>query len=460
MSEDKFYLKFRKADGSSQVDRYQLFKSEQEAKNWRPDRKRPESKDTEEPAEGYESIFEYIAESMDSFRASSTLMPILSAMLPEAEVDKLFKTSKKISSKINETHKYTTAEISISKFNHIEKHLKIIRQLSQAHPLIKGVLLLGLVSICDEITSRLLSYALNKDPRLILNSEKTISMEDLYNSVSKDEILQKYIDKKIEKILRQSHSEQFHDFSNFLSFNATQFDNYSSYLEICERRNLFAHNGGIVNDLYIRKCKEYGIDVSNIDTGSQIKINRKYFNESIDTIEEVCTKLVQSFWRKFSPEELNKADIALNARAVDLISEKRSDLATNLIDFALSGLPKQMRHRDDHTRRMLIINLANSYRASGNSNKAAEIIDAEDWSSVSSIFKLCAHSIKNEYDKAFEVLSSMSVPSDISASSMKEWPVFSGLRSDPNFAEEYKKKFGEPYIDEFHIAPMNADEES
>lgn len=460
MSKDTFFLKFKNSDGTSGVNTFHICKSEKEAKSWHSQKKRSPNRNIEPSEESYKNIFNYIGESMDSFRASSTLIPIVSAMLPEAEVERLFETSQKLSTKTTKTAKYTTNELSIHNFNYIEKHLKRIKQLAQAYPLIKGVLLLGLVSISDEITNRLLSYAFNKDPRLILNSEKTISMKDLYDSNSKDDILQDHISKKIERILRQSHADQFVDFSKFLSIDATKFKNYSKYLEICERRNLFAHNGGIVNDLYIDKCNKYDIDTSNITPGLQIKITRKYFNESIDIIEEVCTKLIQSFWRKFSAEELSDADTALNARAVDLITEKRSNLAINLLEFALHGLPQAMRDRDDRTRRMLIINLANAHRTSGNAEKASAIIDGEDWSSVSNTFKLCAHSIKKEYDMAYDVLASMSIPSDITASNIKEWPVFSGLRSDSRFAEEYKKKFGEPYIDEFNMDQIASEEDA
>lgn len=66
-----------------------------------------------------------------------------------------------------------------------------------------------------------------------------------------------------------------------LNCQVSQFVCVLDFLEICERRNLFTQNAGIVNQTYLSKRQGFGVDISGIKLGTALLVSREYYKEAV-----------------------------------------------------------------------------------------------------------------------------------------------------------------------------------
>jgi hypothetical protein len=58
-------------------------------------------------------------------------------------------------------------------------------------------------------------------------------------------------------------------------------DNWSNFVELCERRNLLVHSGGIISRRYLQVCVEHGVQISeNLKPGVRLEVSPSYYRES------------------------------------------------------------------------------------------------------------------------------------------------------------------------------------
>jgi hypothetical protein len=63
------------------------------------------------------------------------------------------------------------------------------------------------------------------------------------------------VDKEVEVVLRASHTEQFEWFEKNLSVKLRSgLEIWPTFIELTERRNLFAHGDGVVTQQYLSVC--------------------------------------------------------------------------------------------------------------------------------------------------------------------------------------------------------------
>jgi hypothetical protein len=211
------------------------------------------------------------------------------------------------------------------------------------------------------------------------------------------------------------------------------------FIELCERRNLFTHTGGVVSSQYLKNCAEHKCDTSCATLGEPLGIDRKYFLQAIDTIYEVGLKLCFVFWRKFDKPSMNSADSKLNERCMELIRGEAYGLAESLLSFGcrVPGVK-------DEVRRMMIVNLANAVRLQERGSEAQKILDAEDWSATSAEFKVCIAAVYGRLEKVIELMERYG--DQVKPQHYRNWPIFRGLNDKPEFIAAFERVFQEPFI--------------
>ena len=70
-----------------------------------------------------------------------------------------------------------------------------------------------------------------------------------------------------------------------------------------ERRNLFVHNDGIVNERYMHVCSSEGYDCSATKKGARLGVSKDYFSNAHEVVYEIAAKFSHVLWRKLSPED-------------------------------------------------------------------------------------------------------------------------------------------------------------
>jgi hypothetical protein len=307
------------------------------------------------------------------------------------------------------------------------------------------VMVIGLVSAYDAFLTRLLRVVFHKQSDLVLTSNKTIKFSDLLKFNSIDDARISLIDREIETAMRSSHHEQIKFMEDTFKLGLTPDlkDVLPRFVELCERRNLLTHTGGVVSKQYINNCSEHKYDVSKVKPGEKLEVDAAYFSRSVDIINEIGVKICYVLWHKYAKTEGATADNRFNSHCVDLMNARAYGVAESLLKFATkTDRPKL----SESTRLMMTINLANAIRLQDRSAEANKVLEKEDWSATASEFRLCAASVKGDIDTVIGIMKKLGRSGSINADEYRQWPVFRKTRTDERFVKAFEEIFDEPFI--------------
>lgn len=302
------------------------------------------------------------------------------------------------------------------------------------------VMLIGLISTYDAFLGNLLRVAFDVQPQIILTSEKAIKFSDLAQYDSIEAARNSIIDHEIEALLRSSHQEHFQWMEKKFGVQLRKLPAFADFIEVCERRNLITHTGGVVSRQYIANCKEHGIDVQSVAVGDRLFVDQSYYQRAVETVCEIGIKLCYVLWRRLIKGEQDKADSLLNEFGFDLVTSRNYKLAEAILSF---GVDKA---KADSCRRMMIINQANAVRLQKREGEAGKILDAHDWSAVSNEYKISVAAVRGDVDEVVRLMRRGGADGYPGCEDYRSWPVFRGLRTKTKIVEAFQEVFGEPII--------------
>lgn len=304
-------------------------------------------------------------------------------------------------------------------------------------------MIIGLVSVFDAFLSQLLRAVFNLHPEIVLTSEREIKFSDLVKFKSIEDARRAIIDREIDAVLRMSHDEHFEWMQNKFKIPLkSDLPIWPKFIELCERRNLLTHTGGIVSPQYLQNGQKHKFDVSKCAVGTKLGIDASYYKSAVSIVYEIGIKLCSVFWRKFADSEREMADKALNDLGFDLISHSAYDIAEVFLKFGTSALKK---HHSEMGRRMMIINLANAILLQKRKPEAVKLLDKEDWSASSNNFLICVATIKGDMDEVLRLMDEIGSDGLVSKENYRSWPVFRSVKSDERFIAKFAEIFKEPY---------------
>lgn len=302
------------------------------------------------------------------------------------------------------------------------------------------------VSHFDVFIGSIIKIILDTQPNII-SPEKTLSFADIKGFKTIREAVDHLIDKEIDALLFDSHTAHLDWLSKKTGVQLS--DKLSSeiptFIELTERRNLFVHADGIVNERYIRQCKEGDVKVaSDCTKGSELGVDSRYFKNSMECLYRVATKASFLLWRKFKSDEIEKADKFFNDDiAVNLINLKKYKLAENLLEFAGAEFVES----SEEMRKVMSINLALARKLDDRKAEAITEIGKIDWSACSDDLRLGIAALKDDYKEAFRLMEKIGEKSRfINKDSYKNNPIFENLRHHESFPKIYKKIYGEKFV--------------
>ena len=306
------------------------------------------------------------------------------------------------------------------------------------------MMVIGLISSYDAFISQLLKAVANKHNELLLTKDEQIKYSDLIKYPSIEAARDAIIEQNIESVLRTSHQEQFSWMENRFSMQLhSDLPVWPKFIELCERRNLLTHTGGIVSRRYIENCNAHKCDIGDIKVGDRLIVSTQYFGEAVKIIYEIGAKLCHVFWRKFAKEEREKADTELNMLGFNLIYQRAYDLAEIMLHFGVDVIKT---YSSESVRRMMIINLANAWRLRGRTEDAKKLVEKEDWSGWEHQFRICVASIKGEVDTVVSLMREIGASGRPSLEEYRSWPVFRGICENEKFVATFEEVFGESFI--------------
>lgn len=324
----------------------------------------------------------------------------------------------------------------------VDKHNRC-KRLNHATDIIPRNFLIAYVSEFDYFVGALLKNIYILKPDLLNQSDRTFNFKDLSKFSSLDDVREEVIEKDIEQILRSSHTDQFKAIANKVDIETlTKFENWSSFIEITERRNLFVHADGVISTQYQKVCKTVNINIENDQIGTKLDCSKEYLDHTYNIMFEVIVKLGQTIWRKvFGKSDINKelSDTYLIHLLFELLCNEQYDLAVNIGEFAIS----QRAISNDFRKRMMVINLCLAYKYSNQIDKCNKLLESYDWSSVQDVFQLALSCIRDEHEEACRLINALiNSKSDlVTESALHSWPLFKVLKEQENFKEMYQELF-------------------
>lgn len=334
---------------------------------------------------------------------------------------------------------YSVPHNKIGEANKLEGRAK--RAMS-AQVTIPRSLVISLVSHFDAFMGSLLKNMFDVKQEILNTSDKSLTFSQLLQIGDFDKAKKYIVEKEIESVLRKSHSQHFDYIESRLSIPLRKgLDSWGKFIEVTERRNLFAHNDGIVSSQYLTVCAEHKVaGIEEVEAGSILHVDYQYFKDSYECILEIGIKLGQVLWRKLQPSRTKEIDSHLIAVTFGLLLESEYDVVIKILDFARNEL---MRHSNQDQRLTVLVNLAQAHKWKGEGGIAQKIIDSVDWTGVSDKFGLAHMVLIDDFKNATHLLKKLIQVEEISKSEVDEWPLFKEFRKTIDFKNLYVEIFGE-----------------
>jgi hypothetical protein len=316
-----------------------------------------------------------------------------------------------------------------------------------ANKIIKRNFLVSLISQFDTYISDLIKAIFLVRPELLNASEKQITFSELLKFGNVETAKEFIVEKEIESVLRESHTEQFKWLERKLNIPLRKdLPIWKVFIEITQRRNIFIHNDGKVSNQYLSVCKENGVNFpESIKIGTELDIDIKYFEGAFKGLFEIGVKLNQVLRRNLLPEEIESADSSFLNISFELIQNRQYELAKELYDFGDKYIKK---FSTEDLRLRVLLNRAQTYKWLNQEDECVKIIKSIDWTATSDLFRMCSDVLLENYESASESMRSIGNNEKIiNKASYKDWPIFRKFRQ----SEEFKKMYFETYKEPFEI---------
>ncbi|WP_428306352.1 hypothetical protein [Lacipirellula sp.] len=303
-------------------------------------------------------------------------------------------------------------------------------------------LLVALVSQFDYFLGRLVRCLYEIRPSLLEASERSLTLAQLQELSSIEEAKEYLIEKDIETLLRKSHVEQFEWLEQKFGIPLRKdLPSWPKFVEVTQRRNLFAHCNGVVSSQYLIVCKNASVTFE----GTPPKLNESlectpaYFREAYACIFEIAVKLGQVLWRKLAPADVELADVSIIDVSFELLVAEQYGLLIRILDFFTL---QNKKFSSELNRRIMVINHAQAHKWSGDNAGAIKILDKEDWSAAAAKFQLCEAVLRDNFDRAVELMRQIGKDGEVAKTDYEDWPCFKEFRNSPEFTKAYCEIFG------------------
>lgn len=330
---------------------------------------------------------------------------------------------------------------------HTRALLKNILKLSRSEAMFRGNALVGLVSRYDEFLSSLLINAYRKNPGRATSSDRSVTYEEILTLNSLNNVVDLFIAKDIEGLLRESHEYQIKTIDKEFKIGIEEsFSEYAAFVEIMERRNLLVHAGGKASKYYLKKCKDIGYVETNAPSeGDVLGVSQEYFNKSILTLSDIVIRIGFSMACRIYPDKIEDIHSHLLSNiGFSLLMDEEWDLSYRLFSFALSWPEKYI--VDESCRRLYAVNASISLNHLNRHKEAVELLDRYDWSTQSTDFLLAVAVIRHRWTEAEKIMSGMNGEKPFNEDEFRYWPIFNEFRRTREFRRAYKAIYGKRFV--------------
>lgn len=133
-----------------------------------------------------------------------------------------------------------------------------------------------LVTLIEAMANDLLRAVISKHPQK-LGSDKKISLGIVLGSTSIEIIHGHAIDALLNELAYKSPKEYAESVANLMGINLLECSAFHKYIELKATRDVYIHNRGFANDIYVRKAGHY----ARVTAGKLLPADLQYFRKSV-----------------------------------------------------------------------------------------------------------------------------------------------------------------------------------
>lgn len=315
--------------------------------------------------------------------------------------------------------------------------------------------LINLVSCAEcflgDIIKRYFSlYKGEVDGKLIEEKEKVYTIHELEEFSSIEEAKAYIIDKKIENLLRGSFEDWIKFLKQKLGLSIGYIDkDYDTLVEIFQRRNLFIHNKGIINRIYLSNVKESKAYSNTL--GERIILDGEYLEEAIFYLEKNLILIALELWKKREKNDTTRSEFSVKV-AEKYMMQENWKMLESLTTFILND-----KAISDANLKVSQINYWLSQKRLGKINK--EKVQKYDFSGSSMVYIICQMALLDDTKKAIELIERALDTSQITIEAVFEWPVLQEVRGTKEFQEMLiKRNISIPNVEQLFYPEIEVDE--
>jgi len=182
---------------------------------------------------------------------------------------------------INSTRKYNKQQL-LHRYQFLAFHQLAVNGLVQ------------LVTIVEAMLGDIVRAVILKYPQK-LGSKRTISLESVLEAASLEDMHLRALDSLLNELSYKSPKDFAESVNELLSINLLECPAFHRYIEVKASRDVFIHNRGIANDVYVRKAGSH----VRVRSGMALPADTVYFLESYEYCLQFCEWLEEQLHNKW-----------------------------------------------------------------------------------------------------------------------------------------------------------------
>ena len=303
-----------------------------------------------------------------------------------------------------------------------------IVSLYQRPSILSNSVLMMLLVKYEESIANIYRFLIEKHPEAFLSDKSITYSELMKQKLSLDEILEKFITKEIDGIMREPISDWY---DSFRKKQKAQFlfadDLFERFKEVYYRRNLIVHNQGVVNEIYLSNTKN-----NEVKIGERLKVDKKYLENAFQLTRLM---LIDTFLglRKIADDK-EQLISWISSYGYDCLIEKQWEQAKYIYKVIL---------QDDNMKSIDKLIAKINYWISIKNLKGVAAIQKEvnllDVSSMRLEFSVAKAALLNEHKEVSYLLEECLEKDEIPAYYIKTWPLLNEYRASDEYTSFVEK---------------------
>lgn len=310
----------------------------------------------------------------------------------------------------------------------LKNHIENVQKVTNHIELLYKNSFISLLTTVEWFFSQILHFNYDKFPESAGIQKKTMTLADLKSFGTIEDAEKILIDTKIEEVLRGNLESWFTTLKTDLNLKLGYIEPIKEELiEIYQRRNLFVHNGGIVNTIYISKVSEEFR--KNINLNDSLVINKKYLDNAICKLQKAFILIASELWKKLDKSDKSRGEVLTDIVYENLLKE-RWDICEGLTFFIIKDAELEVTDK-----LVAQLNYWLCKKEQNQYNSVKNEIDNANYSDKKEIFQLALFALKDDIDSFMEILPISLDSRQLSIIRLEEFPIFKTIRQ----TEEYIK---------------------